>query len=387
MANDLTQKYPWLSFKRDWSITHKGARLLGECTGLVKALCNTPILPDIAAQLLHVAMIKGAQATTAIEGNTLTEEEIKKIKEGIDLPPSKKYMEIEVQNILNAFNELLKQVVVEDNSRLITSEMIQEFHEMIGVHLGEHFDAIPGRFRQDNRVVGTYRCPDYDDVEVLMKNFCDWLREEFHYSSGEQEYYEVIIQAIVAHIYLEWIHPFGDGNGRTGRLLEFYILLRGKTPNIASHILSNHYNLTRAEYYRQIENAKEKRNLTQFIEYALLGFRDGLEQTLNLLQDGQMQITWQRHVYQSFDGLPIGSEEVMKRRRRLALDLPPDKSYTKKEIVLATPKIARAYAKLSERQVERELEELVKLGLLVKIEERFRVNTGILKNYIAMKKV
>src|SRR5690606_32617625 len=153
-------------------------------------------------------------------------------------------------------------------------------------NLGDHFDANPGRFRNDSRVVGKYRCPDYRDVPELIKKYCEWLQREFHYQHG-QSFCDTVIQAIVAHIYLEWIHPFGDGNGRTGRLIEFYILLRGGFPNIASHILSNHYNQTRSEYYRHFDSARERRDLTSFIEYALLGFRDGLKETLQIIQESQ----------------------------------------------------------------------------------------------------
>ncbi|NJN71060.1 MAG: hypothetical protein HC801_12855, partial [Nitrospira sp.] len=85
----------------------------------------------------------------------------------------------------------------------------------------------------------------------LFDRFCEWLKKEFCFDSGSQSFEDAVIQAIVTHVYLEWIHPFGDGNGRTGRLLEFYILLRAGNPDISSHILSNFYNETRAEYYRQ----------------------------------------------------------------------------------------------------------------------------------------
>src|SRR5690606_18248615 len=134
--------------------------------------------------------------------------------------------------------------------------------------------------RNRNVVVGTYRCPDASDVEGLVESLCGWLLKEFRFDRGNQTFADIVIQAIVSHVYLEWIHPFSDGNGRTGRLLEFYILLRGGNPDIASHILSNHYNETRSEYYRQLDNATKKRNLAEFIEYALQGFRDGLMETL-----------------------------------------------------------------------------------------------------------
>src|SRR5262249_51716473 len=159
--------------------------------------------------------------------------------------------EIEVKNVIDALNHLFREVVKDNKGAVITPDLICEFHRMIGKDLGEQFDAIPGRFREDIRVVGAYRAPDWPDVKSLMQELCDWLYKEFHYEKG-QDFSDIIIQAIVSHVFLEWIHPFGDGNGRTGRLLEFYVLLRGGLPSIASHILSNYYNETRPEYYRQL---------------------------------------------------------------------------------------------------------------------------------------
>ena len=66
-----------------------------------------------------------------------------------------------------------------------------------------------------------------------------------------------ILSAILAHLYLAWIHPFGDGNGRSARLLEFGVLLTGRVPTVAAHLLANFYNDTRSEYYRQLRIASE----------------------------------------------------------------------------------------------------------------------------------
>ena len=49
-----------------------------------------------------------------------------------------------------------------------------------------------------------------------------------------------ILKAIFAHLYLVWIHPFGDGNGRTARLLEFHILTAASLPYPVTHLLSNY---------------------------------------------------------------------------------------------------------------------------------------------------
>ncbi len=173
LSANLTMKYSHLLFKRNWEISSKSLLLLGQCQAYVKAISNTPILPDHYSQLLNLSLVKGAQATTAIEGNTLTQEEIEKIREGQHVTPSKEYQEIEVKNILDAFNELLKNVVVKDRSDLLTPSLIKRFHLMVGKNLGKYLDAIPGRFREDSRIVGTYKCPDHQDVPELIENLCD----------------------------------------------------------------------------------------------------------------------------------------------------------------------------------------------------------------------
>lgn len=235
---------------------------------------------------------------------------------------------------------------------------------MVGKDLGEHFAAIPGRFRENEVTVGKYRCPDHRDIPELIQRYCQWLREEFRFEDGHQQFSDVIEQAIVAHLYLEWIHPFGDGNGRTGRLIEFYVLSRGGNPDIALHILSNHYNLTRTEYYRQIDNAFQSRDLSAFIEYALVGLRDGLQQTLEKIQESQLVNTWQKHVYDTFEDVSITQKNIFKRRRRLALEMPIDRKFQAKEIPALTIKLAQLYAGVSSRTLYRDLEELISLDLL-----------------------
>jgi Fic family protein len=72
------------------------------------------------------------------------------------------------------------------------------------------------------------------------------------------------------------IHPFGDSIGRTARLIEFSILLRAGLPDMASQILSNYYNDIRQEYYRRLDLCVRERDLSGFVRYAVLRFRDGL---------------------------------------------------------------------------------------------------------------
>lgn len=389
MSKELQRDYPHLMFRRHWDLSAKSLLLLGQCEAYVKAINNTPILPHHYSQLMNVALMKGAQATTAIEGNTLSDDEVQKIMDNQKLPPSKEYQAIEVGNILTAFNELLSEIVNANVDHFISIELLQRFHKMVGQNLGEHFAAIPGQLRNSGVVVGRYRCPDHRDVPILLEQLCQWLRREFKYGQIEQSFSEVVVQAIVTHVYIEWIHPFGDGNGRTGRLVEFYILLRGGNPDIASHILSNYYNMTRTAYYLQIEKATESRNLSSFIEYALLGFRDGLEQTLDVIQKSQFQNTWQKLIYDKFDAIRQGiQEKVFRRQRTLALEIPFDKEFTISQVSSLTIPLAKQYsgAGVTEKTVQRDVEKLVELELVRKSGVGYIANTDILRSMIAKRR-
>ena len=389
MSKELQREYPHLMFRRHWELSSGSLHLLGQCEAYVKAINNTPILPHHYSQLMNVALMKGAQATTAIEGNTLSDEEVKKVMDKQKLPPSKEYQAIEVGNILTAFNELLSEIVNTNVDHYISIDLLQRFHKMVGQNLGEHFTAIPGQLRNSDVVVGRYRCPDYRDVPILLERLCQWLRNEFKYGKTEQSFSEVVIQAIVTHIYIEWIHPFGDGNGRTGRLVEFYILLRGGNPDISSHILSNYYNLTRTAYYRQIEKATESRSLSEFIEYALLGFRDGLVQTLDIIQKSQFQNTWQKLIYDRFDAIRQGSrEDVFRRQRTLALEIPFDIEFTISQVSNLSIPLAKQYAGgVSEKTIQRDVEKLMELELVRKSKSGYIANTDILRSMIAKRKL
>jgi Fic family protein len=377
--------YQHISLRQEWEVDRDCAYMLGECEAFVKAITDIPLKPEYRDQLLQVSLIKGAQATTAIEGNTLSEEEIAKIREGWRLPPSKEYLEIEVRNVLDAFNSLLKEIVVDGNSRPITPDLIREFHRMIGQNLGEHFDAIPGRFREDNRQVGPYLAPDYREVPALIDRLCEWIRREFHYHDG-QDFATAVLQAIVTHVYIEWIHPFGDGNGRTGRLLEFYVLLRTGLPSIVSHILSNYYNQTRPEYYRQLDNARKKRDLSDFIKYGVRGFRDGLRENLAVIQQNQFVIFWHYYIYETFSEYKYTKKEAFKRKRALILQTPVGKDLSVDELLEVTPDIAKRYATVNRATILRDLKELQELKLLVKVGKKYRANIDILRALMPSKK-
>jgi len=371
-----------ISFKFNRDLGEKSINLLGQCYAYINSMLNTPIRPDRHSQMLLLSLKKGALATTAIEGNTLTEDDLALIQNGKDIAPSKKYQQQEVQNILDAFNIILGKLVREKSPNIITPKLIREFHEMVGENIGESFCGNPGAFRRRNVIVGNvYRPPSFEKVEELIKELCDWLLREFHYAHN-QNFDEAVLEAIVVHIYIAWIHPFEDGNGRTARLLEFYLLLRAGVPSIASHILSNHYNDTRTEYYRQLQYASESGNLKEFIQYALLGFRDGLEKAIELIHNEQTELTWNNLVHDTVEKMQNEEKyrKTARRIRQLAYYIPADRFLSVEEISILHTKIAGEYQGLSQQTLRRDLEQLVEKNLLKVDKNKYRANYELLRS-------
>jgi len=385
------QNYKHIIFQKNWRLQEETIFMLGQCESIIQAISSAPVKPEYRQQMLTVSLRKGARATTAIEGNTLSEAEVSRIDEGENLPPSKEYLQVEVMNVIDALNQIRTEAIREDKTFILSMELIERFNYFTGKNLGDHFNGAPGKFRISghNVVVGTYRPPIGEYVKPLMIRFCEWMKETFRYEEGKQSFSEQVIQAIVAHVYIAMIHPFGDGNGRTARMIEFYILLRAGLPDIASHILSNHYNDTRQEYYRQLDLCVRERDLSGFISYAVLGFRDGLKGLLDIVQRNLLEMSWHKFIYDVLDSKKATGKTraIVKRRRTLALQFPVDKWNTANDLVNSSGILAKEYATLSPITLMRDLSELERLELIVKDKDKYKGNIEVLQGLMPLRKI
>ena len=188
-----------------------------------------------------------------------------------------------------------------------------------------------------------------------------------------------ILRAITAHLYIAWIHPFGDGNGRTARLMEFAILLSSGIPQPATHLLSNHYNLTRTEYYRQLRMAgRPDGGITGFFSYAIKGLRDGLNEQLGWIFQQGVDVSWEHYVYNEFKKMKNSPKN--KRQRDLTIWLSAFGEPKSKEQIL----VARAneYGGKTEKTLSRDLNDLTKMGFVKKENSGYRANREKILEYI-----
>ena len=362
------ETHPWLTFELNLAEAPPALWLLfGEARSKCGHMAGVPLRPSVEDALQQLFLAKGALATTAIEGNTLSEEEVIRHLEGqLKLPPSRQYLTVEIDNIVTACNEIVQKVEAGESTAL-SPATIKEYNRQVLVGLDLEKGVVPGRIRDHSVTVGNYRGAPAEDCEYLLGRLCDWLNSSDFKSGDRSELRLVlpIIAAIVAHLYLAWIHPFGDGNGRTARLIELQILFSSGVPMPAAHLLSNHYNQTRTEYYRQLARASQKGGgVISFLTYAVQGFVDGLRAQLDLVRSQQWDVAWRDYVHEAFHD-ETGS--VARRRRNLILDLSDQaEGVPRAKVSQVSPRVAGAYATVTDMTLTRDLIELAKMGLLVK---------------------
>lgn len=357
--------HPWITFRVD--LSRAGAdfwMLLGEARSKVDHLSLALLKPAIAEEMHQVYLAKGAQATTAIEGNTLSEAEVAAIVAGrASAPhPSQEYLYREVENIVSAFNRIKDQLIAGGSADL-TPAGIKEFNREVLDGL-DRDDVHPGQIRRQSVVVGRYRGAPWEDCEHLVERLCEWLTgPAFDPSDEHWRIPYALIKATVAHLYIAWIHPFDDGNGRTARLMELQILLAAGVPMPAAHLLSNHYNATRTEYYRQLEIASASGgDIVPFVRYAIRGFVDGIRAQVERVWVQQYADRWEQFIYETFGGKVTSDAERRRLQLVLELSVRPD-PVPRRDIPRLSPDLAFAYAG-TQRMLSRDLNALEAMGLI-----------------------
>ena len=366
------ESHPWLSFKIDLRrLDFYFGMVLGEVVSKIEHVAGVPLQPDYAKYLHTLYLAKGIAATTAIEGNTLTEDQVhQKIEGELELSASQEYLGQEIENIFGLCNEISKSIG-SDHVIGLNVERIFDIHRRILFNLPLKDNVKLGDISERPVEVNGYAGAPREDCIYLLERLCEWLNNDEWNKLRLPTSAIATIKGIIAHVYIAWIHPFGDGNGRTARLVEFQILAEAGIPTPAIHLLSNYYNQTRSEYYRQLSiSSKNGGDLIPFLEYAVKGLRDGLAEQIKTIQVQNYENTWENYIYTFFRGK---NTESQIRQKELLLDLPYG-GCEQSKIQDLTPRLARHYARRGPMAIYRDIQTLEKLGLIdleIRDSERF----------------
>lgn len=378
--------HPWLKFSTKLNCNPKTWMALGEIQSKCEHLSHIPLKPDIHQFLHRTYIAKGVLSTAAIEGNTLSEKEVEdRIKGEKNLPESKEYQGKEIDNILDTLNHMSSDII-DNPTQPIQKQDILNYNRTILRDLKTDDHVVPGEIRNISVGVGNvYRGAPAEDCDYLLSQLCKWLdSSDFTPEKGYEKVFGVL-KAIIAHIYLAWIHPFGDGNGRTARMVEVRLLLEAGFPTDSAHLLSNHYNATRTEYYRILNQISANGgDIIPFIDYAVIGLRDQLAAQINIIKNEQIKSIWENFVYKQFRN-KVGPTN--KRRRKLALGISKFSGGVRlKDLRYLNHDIVDEYNGRTNKMITRDINALLNMQLIIKENDIVRPNMQQLDSFKPLRK-
>jgi len=338
---------------------------------------SVPVLPVIANRLEKEVVTSSVFGTNTIEGGTLTEEETREVlSRDVDAAQVADVRERSVVNLREAY-WIAERVAADADSEkprdsavmvlMLRDFMFKDLHRVVTQGLSEPGNT-PGAYRDNQKGLsatkvgdkahgGVYTPPKcLDDITLLMDAFLKWV------NSDAISDLSPLIRAPLIHYYFERIHPFGNGNGRVGRVVEAMVLLSAGY-RFAPFALSSYYVEHVDEYYvafRQAEKAdKAKQALpnTLFIELFLQGMLD----TLNRLHD-RVNVLLGTVLFENQLNAMLTAKQINSRQYATVTNLPAG------GIALAdlrnTPWYQGLYHSLTSRTRERDLKKLQDLELI-----------------------
>lgn len=273
----MTFKSGNFAFSRKYSI-RKMEPLIIESRVLNETLKDLPILPELSAQINQEIIKRSIFGTAAIEGNPLTEEKVSELIDDIDQKTASGNHEIEIRNLKAAY-EVVKAIKTTESEVLIDEKLIKKLHETI-THEVDIQENNPGHYRNhrvqvgDKSHGGVYTPPKcLPDIENLMTEYIQWI------NSPDLKKIYPPIRAALAHFHFGLIHPFGDGNGRTARLIEA-IIIQASGFKYTPVMLSNYYYKYIDDYFWAFSKAIKSRenDVTDFLYFIIKAFISALKE-------------------------------------------------------------------------------------------------------------
>lgn len=252
-------------FNPKYQITDEILTWLSDIAEIRGKIAQAKLLSVRETILRRRAIVKMAHSSTNIEGNTLTEPEVAKIagKQAL-LAPAKDRLEVE-----NYLLALSKVESLAEQPSLNIVELLSIHHLTMQNLLPEGKTGIL-RATPVYIVNSTPGLPDQIVYTPPAPKQVKSLLTELLYWHNHNPQIHPIIRAGILHFEFESIHPFVDGNGRTGRLLTLLSLYQSGWDFRRGLVLEEYYNLDRRSYYEALQNGRN--DLTSWLTYFVQGF-------------------------------------------------------------------------------------------------------------------
>lgn len=248
-------------FQPNFKYTQHIVNNLLEITKARETILSSKLIPKWEVSLRRDALICSAHASTAIEGNKLTLEEVSQLAQGRKITAARK----EKQEVLNYLNVLTNIQNYQENGK-ITEKLLFKLHKDItkDVLAYQHHE---GAYRKvqvyvGNKITGevVFMPPKAEEVQKFIQYLLEWINQETELNP--------VLLAGLSHYEFVRIHPFVDGNGRTARALATLILYIKNFDIKRFFALDDYYDGDRNAYYTALKNVdKNKLDTTHWLEY------------------------------------------------------------------------------------------------------------------------
>lgn len=252
----------------------KANRALAELKGRAASIPNQGILIDTLA-------LQEAKASSEIENIVTTQDELFQADLQLEGPESAAAKEVALYRdaLKLGYHHLLK------SGGLITNRTLIDMFRLLKRREGG-FRVTPGTALKNDSTGEVVYVPPQDarEIEAAMSALERFINEDEHSAL------DPLIKMAMIHHQFESIHPFPDGNGRIGRILNVLYLTRAGLLEIPILYLSRHITRTKADYYRLLQAVRTKEAWEEWVLYMLEAVAETAHTTLALVEGmrGQM---------------------------------------------------------------------------------------------------
>lgn len=248
--------------------TAEARAALAELKGFANTIPNHAILTDTLA-------LQEAKDSSEIENIITTHDEL--FKAELDLSGFTSIAAKEVQNYSTALKEGFRLV---KEQHLITTSHILAIHQKLENN-NAGFRKLPGTELKNDRTGEVVYTPpqNYDEIVKLMANLEKYINDD------EMQDIDPLIKMAVIHHQFESIHPFYDGNGRTGRIINILYLIAKDLLDFPVLYLSRYIIQNKEDYYRLLQNVRDENAWEDWVLYMLQGVIEVSKQSIQLISD------------------------------------------------------------------------------------------------------
>lgn len=246
--------------KPPYTINSSIIQLIADIAQKIGAINSTLLIKEVPT-LRKKNRIRTIQASLAIEGNTLTVDQITALIENKRvLGPNKDIQE--VTNAIEVYNQLDQLKPNSEKSFLLAHKILMK-----------GLIPQPGQYRKTG--VGIVKGAQLTHLAPSAKNIPNLMKDLFHYLKTSDD--NMLIKSCVFHYEMEFIHPFTDGNGRMGRLWQTILLIHSY-PIFEYLPFETIISKNQKAYYKALSNSDKKGESTEFIEFMLNTINTALEE-------------------------------------------------------------------------------------------------------------